>query len=96
MLANSITEGYLDAAGDNWHRMAPAPLRIRGAGANFIMECLAQEMGKAGGVDNFLRQHQAELAANNTARRQRYLRYKKEKDAKAKESKEQSTSSSST
>ena len=52
-------------------------------------------MEKAGGIEEFIKQHRTEIAKNNTERRKRYLKFEHEKEAKAREAKQKDKSTNS-
>ena len=84
-MGNIIEEGFLDAAGDDWHSLGLVSKATRKARAEFILESLYKEMEKAGGIEKFLKQHKTELAKNNTERRNKYRKFKQQKETKSRE-----------
>ena len=89
LLASIIEEGYLDPAGDDWHKLGLVSKATRQTGAEFIIESLYKEMEQAGGIEEFLKQHKQEIINNNTERRRKFLKYEQEEATKAQEDKQQ-------
>ena len=65
---NTILQGWFDAAEEDWSGLALASKQIRRAGAKYLEKELQEEMGKTS-IEEYLKQHKAEIIKENLRKR---------------------------
>ena len=76
-LADIITQGYMDAAGDDWQSLGRVSKAIRRTITDFLTECRQKEMEKAGGIEEIFKRHETEIGKANRERRRACRKAKK-------------------